>query len=163
MPCVRARWPKCAYMISQDADAAPNRSDLKFFMCQTRGQDIVFVDEADRWLFWKEFLVFQGYPMYPQLQSCHAIETSFHKERVGREPAHVIEQSGNSIPLPMIMLALVYVLHHTEACSGPRSRQSSPATSTPDVISTVSMSVPSSSSSSTGSKRRRTLRSALSV
>ena len=110
----RKRWPGCAYMLGQDAIKAPARSDRLAMMCETKSQDLIFSDEDERWLVPKELLVFQGWPLYEPLKEVIDISCCFDEDRPGRKPDRMHEQAGNSIPLPMTTLALLYCLVETD-------------------------------------------------
>ena len=151
----RRQFPGCAYMISQDAVAAPNRSDRIFMLCQTMGQFMVFSDLDHRWLLWREFLVFQGWPLYDALKPdwLNDFICGFDVPRPGRDPVRVVEQSGNSIPLPILSIVWLYTFVCADICANG-------STSSTAMSSTAAV---APSSSSTSAKRRRTLKEALSL
>ena len=121
----RRSWPACPYMLGQDAVSASNKGDGMVMLCEIHNQDMVFSDLDHRWLVPYEFLVFQGWPVYEELKKVCPVSCSFDVPSHRRNPDRVLEQAGNSIPLPIITLALLYCLSETDlrgTCAGRLSR-----------------------------------------
>ena len=105
----RARWRHCAYVLNQDPDSGCGmKSDQTVFMTQIRNQGLIWVDSHMRWLTSRELLGLQGFPVFPQ-QKVHGDHCTFDHAMV-RDRCAMSEQSGNTMPVPFMSLALLYAL-----------------------------------------------------
>ena len=141
-------------MLGQRADFAPNRSDRLAMLCEIGNQRLIFSDLDDRWLVPNELLVLQGWPIYKQLKDVIDIACCFDSPRAGRNPARVLEQAGNSIPRPLMTLALLYCLWETDLGRGVTNSSNSQAS--------ASESAPALTRAPE-SRKKRTLREVLSA
>ena len=115
----RARWPRAIYMLSQSPFKMPNHSTTVVMQCQTASQTMLFSDEQGRWLTAFEMLSLQGFPVYPELSPSGA-RSSFAYSREARHlqprnSARMVEQSGNSMPIPLISVPILWGLLFTSA------------------------------------------------
>ena len=115
----RATWPECAYMLSQNPRDVPCHSDTRFMMCQTKSQTLVWSDVGDRAIHPKGLLALQGFPVYDDSRptGCQS-SLDFSREASGlprRELHRLSEASGNSMPVPLIMIPLIWALGRTTA------------------------------------------------
>ena len=120
----RRRYPRCAYMLGQDAVVFGNHSGLNELQCLIKNVGLLFSDLDNRWLVPKELIAFQRFPCYPSLKSavfpercgfdaprelCHGLGP--------RDRARTGEQAGNSMPVPLIAVAIIYSLGFTNIAS----------------------------------------------
>ncbi len=107
----RRRWPSLtfsrAYALWQEPHGAPCVSQPRVFQCQTRKQGIVFLDLLNRYVMPSEFLTLQGFPV-PACTKLFNETTSFDMPLAARDPRQTIEQSGNSMPVPVIGMSIIY-------------------------------------------------------
>ena len=113
--------PGCVYMMSQDPVKMPNFSSPFRLQTQTHSQGMMLVDRAHRWLLGSELLALQGFPMFPAMRLPRTL-CSFDVDRVSiglsaRDSSTMIQQSGNSMPIPLIAVPLWYVLGFTSVGS----------------------------------------------
>ena len=110
----RRRWPNCAYSLVQDpvAGFGMKSPSPKVFMTQIKNQGLVFVDSRDRWLCPSELLALQGFAVYGAMKT-YGEPTTLNSTISLRKRSELIEQSGNTMPVPLICVPIIYSLIFT--------------------------------------------------
>ena len=108
--------PKCCYQLQQDPAFTPNKSCTRALQCQIKNQSMVWCDVVHRWLMPFELLLLQGFPVYPQAR-LYGETTPWDGPCAERNTSRTIEQSGNSMPVPLIGLAMIYCLGMTDVAA----------------------------------------------
>ena len=112
----RRKWPRCAYLLAQDVRRGfAMKSTETTLPTQIKNQQLVFVDKADRWLTPRELLGLQGFPVYAEQKQWN-ITCPFDRANPMRTRDAMIEQSGNSMPVLMISLPIMFALGLTDLC-----------------------------------------------
>ena len=110
----RRRSPRCSYMLGQNPRVLSAKSTETTAMCQIRNQGTIFSDLDDRWFAARELLAMQGFPVF-QTTKLHHEETAFDGPPMVHECSSMIEQAGNSMPIPLIAVPLLWALMCTSA------------------------------------------------
>ena len=109
----RRKWPSTtfsrSYALHQESSVGgcPSFSAPRTASCQTTKQGIQFIDLLDRWIAPKEFLLLQGFQCYPEAKVNG--EHCFTDEHLAsRNDRRTVEQSGNSMPVPVMTITVIY-------------------------------------------------------
>ncbi len=108
----RRKWPSLlsfprVFMLNQEAATCPCVSGTRTMHTQTKSQDLALIDSLNRFIVPNEYLLMQGFPVYP-CTKLHSELCAFDQALATRDARHTIEQSGNSMPVPLMSLTVLY-------------------------------------------------------